>query len=216
MSVKICEEINKWVPTRVKLNVMGGEFTILDDYPDMLIALAKTRKDIRLVTNGLWSRTNSRAEKFLDTLKQLVATCSCVDVAISNDDWHTLSSDHAIELLEDCRNEIRINRIAVPNLAITDITPVGRAWDNHLIPKPHTHASCQVMSNMIIIENGMICKCPFGYFPWKHFSETTWYDAQDYVWGWRSEKLADGMNCHACMERVGADQRRCAECVVSN
>lgn len=199
MSVEMCEKINLWIPHKVCLNIMGGEFSVLDNYPEILIALAKGRSLIRLVTNGFWSRTSSDSDQFLSTLKELTDICKVVDVVVSKDRWHKNSGTFAQQLLEK-NNNIGITVVHHKDVSYKDIDPLGRAWDNHIISPKIIRRSCEVMCNMIITEDGMLCKCPFGYFPWKYFSETTWHDAQEYIWGWRSEKLAEGMNCHSCME----------------
>lgn len=201
MPVETCEKINEWIPSRVIPNIMGGEITILTDYPDLLIALALSRKDIRIVTNGFWSRSSVKIKKFIKAMEQVKNVCKNVDVAVSVDHWHAYPGDNAIKILEEqCPN---ITIVETHDLGIEEITPVGRAWDNQIAPQPENWASCQVMASLLITEDGMICRCPFGYLPWKHFTETTWYDAQEYVWGWRSEKIADSMSCHSCMEIVG-------------
>lgn len=198
MSIKMCEKINDWVPKTVVLNIMGGEFSVLDNYPEILVALAHNRNQIRLVTNGFWSTNREKSAKFLNTIKRLIDICR-ITVAVSTDNWHeSLGYRKAIELLENF--DLDFDFIDAGELKTNDIRPIGRAWDNKIVPNSSIHCACEQMSNMIITEDGMVDRCPFGYFPWKHFSETTWYDAQEYVWGWRSEKLAEGMNCHACME----------------
>lgn len=203
MSIEMCKEINTWIPKKILPNIMGGEFSVLNNYPEILIELARHRNHVRLVTNGFWSRKDKRASKFIDTIKQIKDTCPCIDVVISNDRWHVYY--YSAKLLNNkvtkfLANSPGINLINCRNLDKDDIVPVGRAWDNHITPNEHVVRSCEYMSNMIITEDGIVCRCPFGYFPWKHFSETTWVDAQEYIWGWRSEKLAEGMNCHLCMK----------------
>lgn len=200
MSVGMCERINAWVPKRVLFNIMGGEFTVLDNYPELLVALARGRNCVRLVTNGFWA-DKSDPDKFFDAMRQVKdSPCPEIDVAVSQDHWHEKQSHRAVLLLKN--NDLGVNLIEPGDLGVDDITPVGRAWDNHIIPRGNVQCSCESMSNMIITEDGMLGRCPFGYFPWKHFSETTWVDAQEYIWGWRSEKLSEGMNCHTCMENV--------------
>lgn len=206
MSPKICKELNIWVPNKVILNIMGGEITVLNNYPEILLALAKGRSGIRLVTNGFWSHTSSGIDKFLLTLEKLVDICGCVDVSVSTDHWHKNPGLEAQQILEK-RRDIKIN-IIYSNLNLEQIIPIGRAWDNGLISDYLIYRSCEVMCNMIITENGMLGRCPYGYFPWKHFGETTWADAQDYIWGWRSEKLSKDMNCRLCMETVEISRRR--------
>jgi hypothetical protein len=203
MSVKMCERINAWVPRHVVLNIMGGEFSILEDYPEILVALSRGRNHIRLVTNGFWA--DKGREKFFQTMKQIkLASCKTIDVAVSVDSWHKKSNGDAVKFLKE--SDMGICLIKPPNLSIADITPVGRAWDNGIVPDYDIQCSCESMCSMTITEDGMLSRCPFGYFPWKQFNETTWDDAQDYIWGWRSEKLAEGMNCHLCMETVKAAQ----------
>lgn len=199
MSVKTCEGINAWVPKKILLNIMGGEITVLFNYPEMLVALARDRYDIRLVTNGFWAGRNNN--KFFNTMKQIkAASCPNINVAVSQDRWHKYKRPGylAASLLRKSNHGINLST----STNWSDITPVGRAWDNNLLSSNSQIRSCEEMSNITITEDGMVCRCPFGYFPWKHFSETTWDEAQDYVWGWRSEELANGMNCNMCMEAV--------------
>jgi len=183
---------------------MGGEFSILDNYPEMLVELARNRNHVRLVTNGFWSKTEKGITKFLNAREHILRVCGRVDIILSTDKWHESSSYRdAAKILATFESVLDFN--SFNKAPTTDhLAPVGRAWDNNVTTCNNIHCSCEQMSNMIIIENGAVGRCPFGYFPWQHFSETTWYDAQEYVWGWRSEKLAEGMNCHACMECVKA------------
>lgn len=205
MSIETCKKINTWVPAGIVMNIMGGEVTFLANYPEILVALASRRRRIRLVTNGYWGDHDS--DKFFDAIKKVKEnSCKNVDVAISNDDWHKKGSYKARTLLQ--KNNLGIGVIDIPHLSIYDITPIGRAWDNNLTINDHIPCSCKTMCNMIITEDGMLCRCPYGYFPWKHFSETTWFDAQEYIWGWRSEKLADGMDCISCMKTVESNELR--------
>lgn len=199
LSVETCKKINVWVPEGVVLNIMGGEFSILDNYPEMLVAMSRDRSHIRLVTNGLWARCDT--DKFFDAMRSIKAAGCChIDVAISEDSWHKSDSSYAIELLENFGHVVSLIRAG--ELYKNDILPLGRAWDNHIVPTECLVCSCESMCSMIITENGMLGKCPHGYLPHKHFSETTWTEAQNYIWRWRSEKLAEGMNCHSCMEKV--------------
>jgi len=186
---------------------MGGEVTVLDNYPEMLVALSSGRDRIRLVTNGFFANTVADIGRFVGAMEELVAVCEHIEVAVSEDQWHSSPGDRAVKLLDE--NDLGVELVQTGDLGIDDIIPIGRAWDNGLAPRGTVQCSCERMCNMIITEDGMIGRCPFGYFPWKHFSETIWGDAQEYVWGWRSEKLAEGMNCHLCMETVEA--ARCRE-----
>jgi hypothetical protein len=196
MNVKTCRKINDWLPPIVVMNIMGGEFTVLSDYPSILLALAKGRNHIRMVTNGFWARDKRRIRKFMSTMEQLVDVCNTVDVAVSGDKWHVKSGQPAVDILKD--NDVGVNLIRDANAEIP-LAPIGRAWDNDLKVKANT-ASCIVMCNMFIREDGMICGCPYGYFPKQQFDKTSWYDIQKKIWDWRADRLRKEIFCVDCME----------------
>ncbi|KKN91211.1 hypothetical protein LCGC14_0220790 [marine sediment metagenome] len=208
MSVKMCEKINAWVPVRVALNIMGGEFSVLDNYPEMLAALSRDKNIVHLVTNGFWTNDKEGIYKFFSAIRGIKRTSECVSVTVSNDHWHKKSTDDLIKILKNNGLDVTIETARNLGPKGDRISPIGRAWDNKLVPCNSIHCSCEVMSSMIITEDGMVNRCPYGYFPWKHFSETTWNEAQEYIWGWRSEKLSEGMNCHLCMEVDNANRCR--------
>ena len=206
MSTATCEEINRWIPSKIAPNIMGGEITVLRDYPEMLIALAKDRDYIRIVTNGQWSRKSRTRKKFVTAMSILAKICKTVDVAVSTDKWHDRIWPDALDIIRtECPNIVVIDP---GHLDKTAIVPIGRAWDNNLALNSEKWTQCTIMTNMIISENGMICRCPFGYFPWKHFTETSWHEAQEYVWRWRSEQLNEGMTCDSCMKRNKSTKRQ--------
>jgi hypothetical protein len=177
---------------------MGGEITILHNYPEILYVLAKNRNHIRIVTNGQWFRIFTIRKNFIKTINSLTEICKEVDVAISTDKWHKHTWPKAFEIMQN--NCPKVTLVDPGNLPVSEIVPVGRAWDNNIVPDPQKWARCNTMGNMFISEDGMVCKCPFGYFPWKHFTETSWYEAKEYVLNWRSEQLTRGMTCCSCME----------------
>lgn len=199
MSIQTCEKINAWTPNRIILNIMGGEFSILKNYPELLVALSKNRSHIRLVTNGFWVTDPKKFVKTIGLIKK--ASCRLVAVAISTDQWHKDSEngDVAISFIEEFDVDVKLT--IMEHLPIKDVKPIGRAWDNNIAIKSQDPA-CQKQCNMIIREDGMICLCPFGYFPWKHFNKTTWDKAQKHVFKWRAQKIAKGMNCHLCMKSI--------------
>lgn len=203
MSVDVCLDINSWAPKNVCLSIMGGEFSILDNYPEILLALAGGRDTIVLTTNGVWARNTKATDQFFDTVSSLKQSgCRKIIVAVSNDKWHDPLCHQAVKILE--QRPIEASWYAIGECDIADITPVGRAWDNKLIPQGEVQCYCGTAPSLIVTEDGMVHRCPFGYFPWKHFTQTTWEKAKEYVWGWRSEKLAKGMNCQSCMETIHA------------
>ncbi|UCG02558.1 MAG: hypothetical protein JSW11_00915 [Candidatus Heimdallarchaeota archaeon] len=197
ISIDNCAKINKWLPEKIVMNIMGGEFSILHDYESILIALSQYRLKVGIVTNGFWSKNKHEISRFISTIKTITKTCNEVIVCVANDQWHK-KYPQTESLLR--KNKLDIEIQIKEELPIHKIVRIGRAWDNKINKSTSNHQSCRIMSNLTIIENGMITRCPYGYFPWRHFTETSWYDAQEYIWGWRSEKLSEGMTCSLCME----------------
>lgn len=205
MTIDMCQAINSWAPDYVVFNIMGGEFSILDNYPDILLALSSKRSDVTLTTNGAWARSVKETNKFFNSIHMLKKSgCGHIDLAVSTDKWHVPLCHEAVKILE--QRPIDANWYAIGGGEIDDLTPVGRAWDNKLIPQGPVQCFCGTAPSLIITEDGMIHKCPFAYFPWKHFSETTWKDAIKYVWGWRATKLSNGMTCVGCMQSLDTVQ----------
>lgn len=206
MTVDMCEKINIWTPCGVFFNVMGGEFSVLDNYPELLLALVKNKRHIRLVTNGFWAHQDP--DKFLDTLKKIKneTTCQKIEITVSSDIFHRPEqSKHAITLLMDNKDWLMTDTTV--GFDTKDVSPIGRAWDNNICPMDTVKCDCHNMCNMTIIENGMVCICPFGYFPWKHFEQTTWEEAQEYIWSWRAEQLVKETTCDTCMKIDASDRR---------
>ncbi len=200
MSAQTCEEINRWLPQYVTPNIMGGEISVLDNYPELLTALAKNRLKIRIVTNGLGIDADPETfVKTINTIKQTQLTR--ITVMISTDKWHDDPGHSAVEFMKE--HDILIDRLEYGNIGLEGIVPLGRAYDNRdKIGTMTQDPACLTHCGMIIIENGMICLCPFGYFPWKHFTKTTWDEAQEHILEWRARRIEEGMNCHLCMESV--------------
>lgn len=197
MSPETCSQLNAWLPHRAVLNIMGGEFTVLDNYEEIVVNLSRGRKIVRMVTNGSWGNTESGTKKFVLAMKEVTKVCGQVDMAVSNDRWHQSPSSKAIQLLQEI--DLGVSLVLGRSWTAEDLAPIGRAWDNKLATTVDDR-SCECMCNMMVTEDGVLSRCPYGYFPWKHFSETTWQDAKEYILGWRSEKLSEGMNCHLCMK----------------
>jgi len=180
---------------------MGGEFSILHNYPDILVALCENRDRIRLTTNGAWGRSEKETNKFFDCIDNINASgCVYINITISTDRWHEPLCHKAVEILQN--RIVDADWCSLGDYGIDDLTPVGRAWDNKLIPEGPVQCFCATAPSLIITEDGMIHKCPFAYFQWKHFSETTWQDEKKYVWDWRATELAGGMTCVSCMESI--------------
>lgn len=201
LSVRDCELLNVWLPSRVRMNIMGGEFTILPDYPDILMALTSGRQRAAIVTNGQWAYDVHAIHTFLSSIDAVCEVCDEVLVAISDDKWHQKFGRRAQRLYREHNPKAKlIYGVEIPD---DKLLPLGRAWDNKLASKVFEVCCgcCRETGQLTAIETGMITLCPMGYFPWKHFSEVSYDDAREYVWRWRAEQLDLGMDCFSCMER---------------
>jgi hypothetical protein len=180
---------------------MGGEFTILPDYPEILIALTSGRHKASIVTNGQWAYDKMATNKFLLSIDSVCEICDEVLVAISDDKWHQKFSKRAQRLYREHSPKAKL--IYGVNIPDNKLLPLGRAWDNHLSSREFEVCCgcCKETGQLMVIETGMITLCPMGYFPWKHFGEIDYYDARKHVWKWRAEQLDLGMDCFSCMER---------------
>lgn len=203
MSLKMCHEINIWVPKNIQLNIMGGEVTILENYPELLMALSKDRSCIRIVTNGFGIK-NDR-DKFFKSIYNIKKMYGCqISIAISNDIWHKPIPINMVEIL---RNKY-LDLIFETNTDLLDneLYMVGRAFDNKIGPTTKGRALCKPCSSITIIENGILMKCPVGYFEFKHFHETTWEEAETEILQWRSKELKRGMDCYHCMTEINKSE----------
>jgi len=200
MSVDMAAHINRWVPRGIVLNIMGGEFTVLPNYEEIIMAMVNDRSKVRLVTNGQWASSPKSHDKFITTIKRMKQICGDIDIVVSNDDWHKQKYPAAIETIQ--RLGMLVSELQ-KNSDWNNLTPVGRAWDNGLITRLTKYAaSCETMCCMIITEDGTIHNCPYGYFPLRKFWEATWEEQQEIVWTWRSEQLSNGMMCVSCMKSL--------------
>ena len=200
LSVKDCDTLNSWLPKHIRMNIMGGEFTILPEYPEILTALAHNRPKTAIITNGQWADDQHATQKFLSSIDSVCEVCAEVLVAISDDKWHQKFSKRAQRLFREYNSKAKL--ISGVNIPDNKLLPLGRAWDNHLFSKNFEVCCgcCRETGQLMVIETGMITLCPMGYFPWKHFSKINYHEARKHVWKWRAEQLDLGMDCFSCME----------------
>lgn len=193
--------LNSWLPSYVKINIMGGEFTILPNYPEILIALTFGRTKAAIITNGQWAYDEPATQKFLSSIDAVCDVCDEVLVAISDDHWHQRFNKRAQRLYREHNPKAKlISGVDIPD---DKILPLGRAWDNKLASRSFEACCgcCRETGQLTVIETGMITLCPMGYFPWKPFNEVTYNTAREYVWGWRARQLDLGMDCFSCMKQ---------------
>lgn len=199
ISVDDCLKLNIWLPQNIRMNVMGGEVTVLDNYADILFSLLGGRTNGAIITNGQWVNNEIAATNFFRVINDLDNVCGDLCVAISNDKWHQQYSRRALRLFRENCPSVKL----IPGVDINpdQLLPLGRAWDNKLSSAISTSqcGCCRETGQLMVIETGKICLCPMGYFEWKYFWEIDYAKAQEYVWIWRSNQLDNGMDCDKCM-----------------
>jgi len=208
----MAREISDWVTNQsVAINVMGGEFTLIPNYPDIVWALVKNRHVIYIVTNGGWITSDKETERFVELIRRLAerperkCSGSKFIVGVSVDEFHV---DYGTAVCDVLRNE---NVTLVVGTHAGNILPVGRAWDNGInIEKPTT--SCDDGPSMTVTEDGMLHYCIFGNTPYKMFHEVTYEQAKRAVFEWRAKRVIEGMTCQDCMFKLDAKTSTSVSC----
>jgi hypothetical protein len=164
------------------LNVMGGEITLLPNYPDLLEAMHFV--PLRIVTNGWWVDHEKPRRKLVDTVRRLSKSGPPVYLGISRDRFHPEGvGDRAHEWL---KTQVEFNDdwgfTATKDLEEENraVAPVGRAWHHELGDDMlrmfgaycHAHKNRQ---SMTVLEDGSVTFCNFGAWPmgflWWGFEE---------------------------------------------
>lgn len=154
------------------LNVMGGEVTLLPDYPELLEALHFV--PLRIVTNGWWVDHVKARRKLLATVRALSAAGPPVYLGISRDRYHPPGVGeraHAwLKQQAKFNDDWGFTATKDPTEEERAIAPVGRAWWNELgdeilrmfspYCKAHRHREA-----MTVLEDGSVTFCTFGAWP---------------------------------------------------
>ena len=154
------------------LNVMGGELTLLPNYPELLDALHFV--PLRVVTNGWWVDDERARAKLLDTVRTLSHAGPPVYLGISRDRYHPPGvGDRAHAWLTEqiqYQDDWGFTATKDPLEEEKAIAPVGRAWQNDLgddllrmfgaYCRAHEHRQ-----SMTVLEDGSVTYCPFGAWP---------------------------------------------------
>lgn len=157
-------------PHSLWFNVMGGELTLLDDYPDLLTALNVV--PLRIVTNGWWVKSHQRREQFLAVVRELGKT-QHIHVGVSRDRFHPPGiGEEAANFLysQGVNDDWSFSATKDPEQEAKAVAPVGRAWLNEIGDDflrmfgvyCHAHDRCQ---SMTVLEDGTVTFCMFGAWP---------------------------------------------------
>ena len=174
MSLETARKVRPVFEGRVAwLNVMGGEITLLPDYPDLLRVLHFV--PLRVVTNGWWVDNEGAREKLLSTVRALSAQGPPVHIGVSRDRYHPAGvGDRAIAWLREQNPDLKEDWgfTATKDLEEENraIAPVGRAWWNELGDEMLRMFSAYCSAHrhnrsMTVLEDGTVTFCNFGAWP---------------------------------------------------
>lgn len=179
MPVEVVKQIKGCFSGHVTwLNVMGGELTLLPDYPDLLNEL--TFAPMRIVTNGTWVNKEEEKKRFLSTIRELSQGDHHVLVSISRDKLHPKGvGEKAYEWLKSKKTSKDFwFTSATQDLKEEEraIAPVGRAHFNLLGDGFFRMfgARCRCNENeksMAVLEDGSVTYCQFGAWPMGHLTD---------------------------------------------
>lgn len=150
------------------MEVMGGEFFCHSQWEEVLDAVTKGMKTVRLVSNGDWAGNKELSEKVIAFLRSHLY----FHVGLSKDGWHTNKHvDAAVEFL--AAGEVP-HRIPTPDEVKDDsIVPIGRG-EFHYGFYSMFGAYCSKPDrryNFLIDEKGNVYKCGMGAWPYANVSE---------------------------------------------
>jgi len=136
--------------------IMGGEIFCNPDWEEIVGILCTGRQYVRLVTNGDWAGT--------DFLDRLADYRDILNIAISNDKWHT--NDNVEAAAAECEAKGFRYCVADPNTEDNDnvIAPVGRGAYHYGLFSMFACYCHNPEKNytFLIDETGTVFKCGFG------------------------------------------------------
>ena len=150
------------------LTIMGGEFWLNPDYKEVVTALVDGFLFVRIVTNGDWAEQKSEVAAFLASLQN---EGRIIKVSISNDEWHT--NRNVKEAVDFCI-AYGLEHDMAEGITENSVVPVGRAEDSFFGFYYMLGCFCQSPTSMysfLIVEDGGICKCPFGLARFAHVND---------------------------------------------
>jgi len=150
------------------ITIMGGEFWLNPDYEEVITALVQDVIFVRFVTNGDWAEQESEVASFLSTLQN---ETRAIKVSISNDAWHTNKN---IKDTVDFCIAYGLEHDLATGISEDSVVPIGRAEDGFFGFYSMFGCFCQSpvsMYSFLIVEDGGICKCPFGLARFAHVND---------------------------------------------
>ena len=204
MTPALASQINDWMPKiPTNISLLGGELTLIPNYPELIQILCKNLGQAGMITNGVFVRNDKEFDRFIDTIINL--PIRRFTIRVSQSQYHTTQYGlQAYEKLSKIFEQIEGRWIQFAG-SISQIIPFGRAFDNHIGYMP-THptmiqdAMCETaMGNTTFIdEEGFAHLCPMGNSPYKHVSEDSYKNINYHIKQWQKHRIERGMTCLKC------------------
>lgn len=200
MTEELADQINAWIPKSLTTNVtmVGGELTLLPNYPELMQTLCQGIDQAGIMTNGVFVKNDKSFNRFLETIINL--PIRNLTVRVSQSQYHTTEYGlKAYEKLLKALEEVD-NRWVQFSGHLTHIIPFGRAFDNSIGQIIITDAMCEsALGNVTFIdEEGFIHLCPMGNSRHKHISEDSYDNIRIETRNWQTYKVERGMTCLSC------------------
>lgn len=214
MTPVLASQINDWMPkTLTNISLLGGELTLIPNYPELVQILCQGLNQGGIITNGVFVRNEKEFDRFVDTIIKL--PISRFTIRMSQSQYHTTQYGiQAYEKLSKIFEQIEGRWVQLAG-NISHIIPFGRAFDNRIGYMP-THpemiqdAMCETAleTTTFVDEEGFVHLCPMGNSPYKHVSEDSYENIYYHIKQWRKYRIEKGMTCLKCSRYgIGSHQQ---------
>lgn len=207
LTPELARQINGWIPRPHITNIssMGGEITLIPNYPELLQILYRGIDQGGLMTNGVFVKSDQAFKTFVQTIKSL--RNRHFTVRISQTQYHSPEGygARAYEKLTKIFKNVEGRFVQIVT-HLSPVVPLGRAFDNNIgidywRHHPQLGAYCEVDKQPIFVdERGFACRCLLGKSRHKHISEDSFDTVKKEIVAWRQYRIERGMNCLSCAE----------------
>jgi hypothetical protein len=184
---------------------MGGEITLIPNYPELVQILYRGIDQGGMMTNGVFVKNDKAFDTFVETIKNL--RNRSFTVRVSQTQYHSTEGygAEAYKKLAKIFKDIEGRFIQITS-HLDPVVPLGRAFDNnigvdHWRCHPQLGAFCEIERQpMFVDEKGFVHRCSLGNSRHKHISDNSFDTIKKEIVAWRQHRIERGMNCLACAE----------------
>lgn len=208
LTPELAKMIHQWMPRSHITNItaMGGELTLIPNYPELIKILFDGIDQGGIMTNGIFVRNDEAFDTFVDVVRSVITRQ--FTVRVSQTQYHS-DKEYGIKAYEKLRLifENKTGRFVQFSGYQETIVPFGRAFDNGIgIEKwrchPQLGAMCDITMGKILLidEEGFVHLCPLGESRHEHISHDSYDNMYKNIRKWRKDRIEKGMNCLSCSE----------------